>query len=434
MPLARQVLAFIYPARIADVPTWEVGPLPVTHGSVRADASARQTYHSPKATRLLYGSPDHPTRWHRWLTVHSNDVTAIGMEILRADHDHPEQGWLIVHIRGNSRSPLPTLRAIASRRGADPPPFDVRELADGQAEPDLSTKPFSVAFVSPQGRRLPLLFPRLSYRRWPRGDQWLWTLASCSDFTDYPPDPHSRQDLLGHVLRLSADWRALVLRDGAAFVATRPDRGVDDTFFGFAETNVRTVYLDALLLGMLQDHAITHLEEQLGAALDAPRPHVLMSELEQQVTRFRQRLWWLHISRHGIGNELLSGYQDQHHLRDRFTQLNAEIVEFNHTARDDTDYHVQATVGLFTLITIPATVGFAALQVIGVKSPAQFAVAGAIVVAVTASLMLTRPARLIVSATRQRLYRALGQDRKPRTPRRTATPVPRPGRLRRRLP
>ena len=425
-PLARQALTLIYPARITNTPTWDTGPLPFTHGTIRADGDTRQTYHSPKASRLLYGTPEQPTRWHRWHTFHANTVTSIGVEILHADHTHPEQGWLILHLRGTGNSPLPTLRAAANRRGTIAPPFDVRELADGQAEPDLSTKPFTIAFITPQGKRLPALFPRLSYRHWPRGDQWLWTLASCTDLTDYPPDPHSRHDLLAPTLRLSADWRALVLRDGAAFVATRPDHGPDDAFFGFAETNVRSIYLDALLLGMLQDHAITHLEEQLGTALDGPRPHIPMADLEQDVTRFRQRLWWLHISRHGTGNDLLSAYQDQHHLRERFTQLNAEITEFNHTARDDTDYHVQATVGLVTLITIPATVAFAALQVIGVKTLTQLAVAIAIVLAVTAGLMLTRPARLVISATRQRLYRVLGQDHKPKASGRSMPPaVPR---------
>jgi hypothetical protein len=214
---------------------------------------------------------------------------------------------------------------------------------------------------------------------------------------------------LAPTLRLSADWQALVLRDGAAFVGTRADRGDGDAFFGHAELFVRTIYLDTLLLGALQDYAITGLEEQLGVALDDPRPHVSMAALEEDLTRFRQRLWWLHITSHGAGNDLLSAYQDQHRLGQRYAHINSAITEFNHSAREDTGQNVQATVGLLTLVTIPATVVFAALQVVGVKSPLGIAASIVVVGLATAGLMLTRPARLVLRSTRQRLYRILGQ-------------------------
>jgi hypothetical protein len=206
-------------------------------------------------------------------------------------------------------------------------------------------------------------------------------------------------------LHISADWRALVLRDGAAFVATRPDGGADDPFFGFAELYVRTIYLDALLLGLLQDRVITNLEDEIGTALDAPHPRTPMTALEEQVTHFRQILWWRHVTRHGIANDLLAAYQRQHRLQERFDQVRADIADFTSTDRQDTGQRIQAIVALITLAAVPATISFTAIQVVGVKGGTQLLAFLSAVVVSTTVLMLTRPARTMLGLTRQRLYR-----------------------------
>jgi hypothetical protein len=52
-------------------------------------------------------------------------------------------------------------------------------------------------------------------------------------------------------------------------VGMRPDQGRDDAFFGYAELYLRSIYLDAVLLGMLQKQGLTHLEEHMATALDS---------------------------------------------------------------------------------------------------------------------------------------------------------------------
>ncbi|NED82487.1 hypothetical protein G3I76_20605, partial [Streptomyces sp. SID11233] len=64
--------------------------------------------------------------------------------------------------------------------------------------------------------------PGLSATGWETRDQWLWRLASATPPRDFPPDPEDRTLFAGRV-RFSADWQALVLRDGAAFLGTSPD-------------------------------------------------------------------------------------------------------------------------------------------------------------------------------------------------------------------
>jgi hypothetical protein len=135
-----------------------------------------------------------------------------------------------------------------------------------------------------------------------------------------------------------------------------------------------------------------------------------MATLEEHVTRFRQGLWWTHVTRHGTGNQLLVAYQGEHQLPDRFEHLRAEIADFNNTARQDIGNRVQAIVGLLTLITIPATIIFAVLQILGVKNTAQFIAVLAGVLVLTAGLLLTRPMRTVLGATRRRLYHLLSQD------------------------
>jgi hypothetical protein len=99
---------------------------------------------------------------------------------------------------------------------------------------------------------------------------------------------------------------------------------------------------------MFQERGITNLEEHLAAALEAPRRHKLMGELEQRLAGFRHSLWWRHVSHHGTANQLLTTYQDQHQLGERFKQVLDEIADFNDTARQDTTHHTQAVVGFWS--------------------------------------------------------------------------------------
>ncbi|MGH3789499.1 MAG: hypothetical protein ACRDQ9_01635 [Pseudonocardiaceae bacterium] len=86
---------------------------------------------------------------------------------------------------------------------------------------------------------------------------------------DYPPEPGNFAKLLREAVVLSADWKALVLRDGASFVGQRADHGSSDLFFGFAALYAGTIYLDCILLGMAQRMQIEEMAATIARTLSA---------------------------------------------------------------------------------------------------------------------------------------------------------------------
>jgi predicted membrane protein len=140
---------------------------------------------------------------------------------------------------------------------------------------------------------------------------------------------------------LSADWSGLVLRDGMAFAGTRQDRGTADPFYGHAAQYARSIYLDAILIGLLQLHGITGLENTLAAAFDSSPPAVMSN-----------------------------------------------------------------AVALFTLVTVPIGVALALLallQLLGSHDAWQYAIVTAVFSGITAGLLRTRAARLVLRAIRRQL-------------------------------
>jgi hypothetical protein len=233
-------------------------------------------------------------------------------------------------------------------------------------------------------------------------EQWLWAFASRSNGLDHPPDPKDRLDPRARI-RLSADWTGLALRDGMALLGTRPDRGGSDPFYNHAELYTRSIYLDAVLLGLLQLHGITDLEDTLAAAFDTVRPETDMARLEQRMIAFRHRLWWQHLGSHGTPNQIITALHHQHRLPERFEQILAEINDFNRLTEDDQSRHIGNYIILFTLLTAPTGLGLALLQALGHTSPLTFAAVLAATSFLTGILLATRPARAVIRAARRHL-------------------------------
>jgi hypothetical protein len=404
---ARAVIVAIYQATFPRTPDWAEGPLPFAHGDVRADTEGRSTYYPQRTARLLYGSPGRPRRWHKTLDLRVGGVEVIGLEALRL-HDEPNaRGLIIVHIKATGAHPLHVVRALARRGGARLEGFHPEELVGGAVAVAASV-PHTISFVTPRGRRLPRLYRHHRYGRWSSADQWLWALASRTNATDHPPDPQHLPTAQNSAfadldyVRLSADWRGLILRDGLALVGCRPDLGARDSFYNYAELYVRSIYLDAALIGLLQLHGISELEDALASALDT-RLVSTMADLERRVTLFRHELWWQHLSTHGIPNQLLGAYQRQHRLRERFDQVLTEISDFNRLTRDDEKRYVNNALVLFTLMTVPASLALALLQALGSHSPWIFGSVLAACVIFTAALLTTRTARVVLRSIRKRL-------------------------------
>ncbi|PZG47996.1 hypothetical protein C1I98_12995 [Spongiactinospora gelatinilytica] len=397
--LARHCLIAVYQAHFPTAPTWAEGPLVLRHRSMSSTAAARNNYYRAKAARILYGTADTPRRWHDSARRRIGDIEILGVEALRMNEGY---GLVAVHLRCLRGTPIELLRSLAGRRDAAPVPFDPQTLVDGQAKMEPDTRPYTVSFATHVKGGLPRLYRSMRYRRWPVASQWLWSMASRTNLEDYPPDPKNLEPADSDIIRLSVDWQAIVLRDGAAIVGLRPDQGHGDPFFGYAAVYVRSIYLDAILLGLLHEQALTALEERMMAALDSSMA-ATMAALERDVSFFRHQLWAQHLTPHGIPNRLLSAYQREHALRDRFDQILTEISDFNRLARDDESRSVNATVVVFTLLTVPVGIALALLQVLETDDLWLITTVSLACLLLTALLLRTRSARLAIRALRRRL-------------------------------
>lgn len=391
----RRVIIAIYQAVVPHDLDWPSGPLPLAQGKIRADTATRSTYYPPRTARLLYGGPEHTRRWHKKVKVRAGTATIVALEAIRVS-DH--SGALLVHvIPDDIRN---AVRELGGRNNGALNGFDAQSLA-----PELaisSARPYTLAFMT-AARRLPRLYSVLRYPRWAPINQWLWSLASRTNEEDYPPDPMqvARQDQ--DRIRFSADWSGMVLRDGMALVGARPDRGSDDPYYGSAFLYARTIYADVVALGLLQLQGITALEEDLARITDSPGDSSAMEDLGLKLAFFRQRLWWQHLTTHGVPNQMLNAFHSQHQLPTRFDQILAEVSDYNRLIRDDQERDVNSGAVILTVLTVPVGIGLATLQLIGHPAAGEvIGVMGACLL-VSLAILLSRPGRIAVNSVRRRL-------------------------------
>ncbi|MEV5576616.1 hypothetical protein AB0L06_41865 [Spirillospora sp. NPDC052269] len=397
----RQIIIAIYPATFPCPPDWPKGPLPLSHQDVIADTVGRSTYYPARTSQLLFGTADRPRRWHKFVHQPDGDVTVLGLEALSPDTHPNATGLVIAHLSVRTTHPLDVVRSLSRRRGTTTG-FTPQPFLDGQARVRPEAVPYTLAFVTSDGRRLPRIYRHPRYLRWSCQDQWLWALATRTNCTDIPPDRPSTRVPAGERIWLSADWCGLVLRDGAALLATRPDRGEHDRFYNHAALYAQTIYLDALLIGLLQLHGISTLEDALADALAHDHTRTL-PELERQLTTFRNRLWWQHLTTSGTPNAILDALHRHHRLPARFDQILAEINDLNRLSRENENRHVNSAIVLFTLVTVPVGIALALLQALGSQDLWLFVSVLTTAALVTGLLLLTRPARLVITSIRQRL-------------------------------
>ncbi|GGU90057.1 hypothetical protein GCM10010182_00630 [Actinomadura cremea] len=397
---ARQAIVAVYRATFTTTPDWDEGPLPLVHDGVRADAAGRSTYYPSRTARSLYGTPGTPRRWHKPVHERLGGVTVLGLEALRLTNEPGAGGLVIVHLAPGALGCVDTVCALAGRNDTPLEGYDVARLIGDQVQLAPSP-PFTLTFVTSRNWRYPRLYGHPRYLRWPSLDQWQWSLASRSRNRDQPPDPRITRLPEQERIWLSADWCGLVLREGMVLTGTRPDRGETDPYYNHAALYARTIYLDAILIGLLQLHGINQLEDTLAEALDGDAPADAMPRLERRIAAFRHQLWWQHLSAHGAPNQILEAFHRHHRLPDRFNQILAEINDFNRLTREDEARHVNGTVLLFTLATVPAGTALALLQVLGRKDLWVFIAVFVTCVVFTGLLLATRPARTVVRSIRR---------------------------------
>ncbi|WP_433248643.1 hypothetical protein [Actinomadura nitritigenes] len=326
----------------------------------RANTAGLSTYYPPRTARLLYGTQGGPRRRHKILRERFGGVAVTGVEALRLTGEPGAGGLVIVHLSPGDRSCVDVFRTLAGRKGVS---------TDGTTRPGSSaTRPGCIPVHGSRSRsppprtwRFPRLYGHPRYLRWPSLDQWQWALASRSRYQDQPPDPRITRLPHKEHIWLSADWSGLVLREGMALTGTRPDRGTSDPYYNHAALYARTIYLDAILIGLLQLHGICELEDALAEALDGDGAADAMPRMERRIAAFRHQLWWQHLSSHGVPDQVPDTFHRHHRLSERFTQVLAEISDFNRLARENQAHQINGTVLLFTLMPVPAGTALALL-------------------------------------------------------------------------
>ncbi|WP_431774809.1 hypothetical protein [Streptomyces cucumeris] len=347
-------------------------------------------------------------RWHRTRSIDSGDLRLDGLELLRSATQLDPQGALAVfHFTVRGPNLLSILRSLARRSPVDPDPltgqFSPEVLLGGVAEPAqlggpfAIAQPYTVAFLTPDVDHIPALrevtgLPALA-------DQWLWQLASRSSEADFPTTPELIAGVNADAVRISADWSALVLRHGAAFIGHRPDEGPGD-FYGFASLHVRSIYLDALLLGTVQRDHIDQLTDDLSGVFDESGLAPRVADLEHSIARFRSTYWRQHLTAHGPANDLLVAYQGQYRLATRFSEILAEAADYSRLVQTQESQQIAGALGVLTILGLPLGTALSILQVLGDDDLGHLLIALGSALAATGAALTTRYGRLVLASLR----------------------------------
>ncbi|GAA2623822.1 hypothetical protein GCM10010425_19080 [Streptomyces spororaveus] len=363
-----------------------------------ADRERRMTYFEPRVGESVYGATGHPSRWHRCVSPlpHAPAGTPAApvveaMEMLRLPQvlasDAPRRAVVVLHMRlsGDPLNDLPRLRDLTAKRAeyAGLLPAGVRLL-------ESERKAWVLSHITFDDGALPEVMPP-PYTAWGARDQWLWLSASATPVVHFPPDPEDDGLFAGRV-RLSADWQALVLRDGAAFIGTSPDSGDGAGFHPTAASLVHTIYLDAFLLGRWQVLGVNFLANSL-ARLPARQAEARrLLDLERKQIELRRALWSSHITVHGNANTLLERFQEQHRLPGLLAQAGTALADAARYVETARARRSGLAVGLLSTIGLPFAVAYAAGALWGEPGPKTLLYSTLAALAITVVLFLAIPA------------------------------------------
>jgi hypothetical protein len=406
-------------------PAWAKGPLPWEYAGGRTTASSRASYFNKRVGDTLYGA----RRWHMLLDTVSDisfpGVRVIGAEALRFSMSLGgvrANTLLIAHL-DLPREPDPLNRALLGTSRLGDPEHGVRKLLDGLLGQSGAVcrdarRAFGAVFLTPGLGGLPVADWGSGYGEWSLAERWLWLAASSTPVDQYPPPALAKDTLIGSAAWLSADWRALVLRDGAGFLGERSDLGSADGFFKSAEVYFRSIYLDALLLGQLQQLGLEDLADQL-AELDDPASNAArLSEIERAASAFRNVYWWQHAAGHGTANDLLGEYQAQHGLKELASQIVEELNDYARQVQTAAAERNNALLAVITVLGLPVGVALGLAQTLNVHSLGWILCALAIAVVLSVCVFATTPGRALIGPV---LPRRLKRQRRRPKPRSTGT-------------
>jgi len=401
MSFSRRSAVLIVEVELETPPPWDEGPLPVREGEAIADAGARRSYFNERSAQALYG----PTRLHRnadrTIDPRHADFTVIGLELVAG-------ALLVIHgsLRADGLKLVESLARLVDLGPESPARHWCDDLLAGHGRISASARrATALVQVTPDGDLdRPLRSP--DYDTWPRELQWLWLLASATPADAYSPPPEAGTGLSASVLRFSAGWRALVLRDGAAFLGSGPDMGPIYRLSPDPELHFRSIYLDAFLLGMVQRLRLGEIADRLASLGDPVRQPERLAELEQEAAEFRNVFWWQQLGAQWHGNQLLRAYQRQHEIPELFSQVIGELEDYSRKAQTAATQRTEALLGIITVVGLPFGLAVGILHALEITSWVWLAASLAVAAVLSAALLLTSPWRNLV-----RLWRVVGWRR-----------------------
>ncbi len=330
---------------------WQPGPLPLLVPSVSGEAAMRQvvsdregraTYFSPRVQEALYGSASEEGAQVRWHRVVDQDAGPAGASAEALELLISSAGALLVVHVSLGADPVDCLAGLTATVGHG------RDWLSALAGEDVvldRVRARSVTHLLWEGPA-PGPPPGLSHLHTEVGpasqltglDWWAWFLAAGVSPRDFVPDVEG-PDWTGGRLRLSRDWSAVVLRDGISYVA-RTAAGhatAARAFHEAARVYVRTLHVDALLLGILQRTALHRVADSI-ASLDVEQLDAeAVEQLERDLLRFRTGLWWNDVARRGQQtSDVLVAFQQQHRLPELYDQIVQDLTDLSRywTARE----------------------------------------------------------------------------------------------------
>jgi hypothetical protein len=254
----------------------------------------------------------------------------------------------------------------------------------------------TLTLASPAAGSLAAPLGSPAYDAWTPDLQWLWLLASATPPGDYLPAPEDAVELVRSIIHLSAHWKVLVLRDGAAYLGSGADMSSTYRLAGDAEFHFRTIYLDALLVAQSQRLQLTRIADELAALADPMGNPTPLLRLERELTAFRNVYWWQHLGPQWHGNRLLAAYQTGHGIPELLDQVTHELGDYSHKANTAATQRTEALVGVLAVIGLPIGAALELVHALGIDNPWWIALALVLAALVIAAILLTGAGRTLV--------------------------------------
>lgn len=406
MSLVRRSACLVIPVEIEHPPAWTRGPLPVSSlwpssapQARLANIDARLRYFESRVCQLLYGTESHPVRWHRVCEMPIGNASIIAVELLLTSSNFTNaQGLAVLHLQLGP-NPVVDLASLSDLTSSGTETSNRHRfqsaLSEGVRISTRTRRAFTVGYVTFSD--MPPSIMSSMYDAWPPKDQWLWSVASATPLSEFPPDVEDESLFSGRI-RLSADWQSLVLRNGISFVGTRPDSGRTDSFHAAAQIYVHSIYLDVLLIGRIQADALNELANRIANIDMSNFGAKQLVSLEGRLIELRQSFGQNHITAHDKGREMLERYLAQHGTSDLRSRLVEDLADSSRYVEAQLARSTNAILGLVAVLGLPFGLAYAAGALWGSSGAKGFLAWTA--AAVVASFVMTKlsPVRSMLHA------------------------------------